>query len=716
MKINDMRHLRNLNKKSEDFASLDAAKKNNSAPNAKDNFAKEGLATAIGKFVKDRGHQSALRIMQELNVNDLNRSRKNTSNRMLNLSDGTALLFALDQRVYEAEDDFVKGTENRQAITQHLQQKYPDQPIRFIESAGVAEAGTGYYATIPVFSYCGATIAPGFGFLGGIILRYRSAEPLIGNKNPKLAFSRAKSLPMTAGAARLMSLGQEFEICGQGKIRGDITLGARYGADAGLASLGVGISFTASAIAVAEYSLTIISLNGDNKVRVLIRKIDQETTGLSFNAPAGLIIPTNRFFGGNTGLPQLGHGLLKYFADHKGNTSFESYLTDFTSLTLNGAINAQLKHTHICAYDLDLNYPEVAAAYNSLMKLDIRKAKKLSACHEGVVKIQLQETQKTKRAALRLSLFSEKLFFSESLRSKSHGEFSGTLGDQQIYRDRSYKKHKENWFTNKKDILWETVHIAKKSEEAQSYFHFNYQRNNFITRQKRIDTFFDFAKTIGVVPEGDTNSQVMRMHTYKKFFSTEDDTKLIIDIFFNPIGIARMRRASQEEVRQAFLKTLADYSPHLIGHPSFSENVSHKKQCELIFKSYQNYDHAKRVFPNHVAGAKKMQEEYNQICGRTLREDYKAWKKSNGFAKRFRQFTKIQSEKKVNDFFTSLGKGRHPHYTKSIPTLALLAGRENVIIHTFSASGGGVALTALNEGSLLHPREEMVKTCWRVGL
>ena len=73
---------------------------------------------------------------------------------------------------------------------------------------------------------------------------------------------------------------------------------------------------------------------------------------------------------------------------------------------------------------------------------------------------------------------------------------------------------------------------------------------------------------------------------------------------------------------------------------------------------------------------------------------------------------KEQDRYRIGKFFTSLGHSRIS-YTQGIATLTKVAGRENVLVHTLAASGGGVVLKSTDEGALVHPRNEMIKQLYR---
>lgn len=679
-----------------------------------DHFAQEGFVSAAVNFIETKGRNTGMRFMQELNLNDINRHSKTDADRMLNLSEGTALFLAFDNKAYKASDAYVKNAGLRMAVTEKLQEENPGQEIYWLESAGVAEPGSGFFATVPVFHSHGTTITAGFGFSVGTILRYRTSRAVVGDNHK---YASLKAIPLDAKGARKMKAGQEFEISGQGKLRGDANLGIRSGADVGICTAGIGENIGPVASTALEYSINIMSLNGFNKVRVTIRKVDQESFALVSNTAVGLIIPANKLFPGNFGLPQFGHGLLKYFAEHKGPPNFEAYLTDYTSLTLNCSLTHARKHVHLSSYDIDLDNPDAAEAYSSLMHLDLRKAEKLALTQNGVTKIELKETLNSNKALMRLALCTEKLYVREALKSESHGELTNAFGQHKIYRDEAFKKHYENWFTSKHDALWESVNIKVDDEEAKTYYHFNYKKNDFITHQREIDRFFRFADALGIKRADETHSQMIHMNTFKKILSSADDSNLDVDLYFTSQGVERIKSMSTEQIAQAYLETSAQLDDKLALHPLISGSEELKKSCQVIYDRYHMYRYTHPFIrrPNHVDGRKllKLSRAYYTLCGRDLAGDYRALRKATKFGQLSQSLLeKEQNRNRIGKFFTSLGHSRIS-YTQGIATLAKVAGRENVLIHTLSASGAGVVLKSTDEGALIHPRNEMIKEIYR---
>jgi len=674
----------------------------------------EGLVSAAVNFVETKGKNTGMRFMQELNFNDINRHHKNEADRILNLSEGTALFLAFDHKAYKIDDPYVKNVGIRMAVSEKLKEENPESDIFWLESAGVAEPGSGFFATVPVFHTHGATIIAGFGFSAGTILRYRTSKAVVGDNHQ---YASLKTIPIDSDAARKMKAGQEFEISGQGKLRADANMGFRLGPDVGICTAGLGENIGPVTTVALEYGINVMSLNGFNKVRVTIRHVDQESIALVSNTALGLIIPANKLFPGNFGLPQFGHGLLKYFVEHKGPPNFEAYLTDYTSLTLNCSLTHARKHVHIRSYDLDLDNAQAAKAYNSLMHLDIRQAESLALTRDGVVKIELRETLNSNKAALRLALCTEKLFLKEVLKSESHGELTNALGQHKIYRDEAFKKHSENWFTSKQDALWESVNIKVDDKAAKTYYHFNYQKNDFLTRQREIDRFFKFADALGIKRAIESHNQLIDMHTYKKIFSSADDSKLDVDLYFTSAGVERIKSMSPEEMAQAYLETSAQLDDKLALHPLIRGDEELKRACQNIFDRYHmyRYTHPFIKRPKHIAGQAllKLSKEYRALCTRDLIGDYRALRKAAKFAELSQSLlAKEHDRHRIGKFFTSLGHSRIS-YTQGIATLTKVAGRENVLIHTLAASGGGVVLKSTDEGALVHPRNEMIKEIYR---
>src|SRR5438093_12938 len=74
-----------------------------------DKFSPEAFVSAAVNFVETKGKNTGHRFMQELNINDINRHHKSEAERLLNLSEGTALFLAFDRKAYKVDDPYVKN-------------------------------------------------------------------------------------------------------------------------------------------------------------------------------------------------------------------------------------------------------------------------------------------------------------------------------------------------------------------------------------------------------------------------------------------------------------------------------------------------------------------------------------------------------------------------------------------------------------------------------
>ena len=279
----------------------------------------------------------------------------------------------------------------------------------------------------------------------------------------------------------------------------------------------------------------------------------------------------------------MGHGLLKYLVEHKGSSTVETYINDYTTLTLSASLGFIHKGTHICSFDLDLSNPRAAKAYKNLMALDMSLALKLACLNDGVTYRELKENQYAQRTSLRLSLCSEKLFLTEAIKSHSRGKLSDEYGNQHIYYDRAYKKHRENWLTGQQDMLWEAVQIKKNQEKANTYYHFSYQKNDLFGRQHKINDFFRFAEFLGIKHACESTKELIDMRFHKKLFSSADDTKFIVDLYINETGVEQIRNSSKDQIIQAFIKTRAQRDAKLLEHPCLVNNIDIKLKKRRTF-------------------------------------------------------------------------------------------------------------------------------------
>ena len=84
--------------------------------------------------------------------------------------------------------------------------------------------------------------------------------------------------------------------------------------------------------------------------------------------------------------------------------------------------------------------------------------------------------------------------------------------------------------------------------------------------------------------------------------------------------------------------------------------------------------------------------------------DYAGYVKAKCFGELIGNFNNAKNLNQSKDFFAVLGKADFS-YEEILLALTALMGRENLLIHQLSLTGGKVNLKSSDEGILLHPRE-----------
>ena len=178
--------------------------------------------------------------------------------------------------------------------------------------------------------------------------------------------------------------------------------------------------------------------------------------------------------------------------------------------------------------------------------------------------------------------------------------------------------------------MWESVNIKTDDEAPKTYYHFNYQKNDFLTRQHEIDRFFKFADALGIKRAEESHHQLVDMHTYKKVFSSADDSKLDVDLYFTSAGVERIKSAGPIEIARAYLETSAQLDDKLALHPLNGKDEELKRACQSIFDRYHMYRYTHPFIrrPNHLDGQVllRLSKEYRALCRRDLVGDYRAKK------------------------------------------------------------------------------------------
>lgn len=664
--------------------------------------------------VKKSGHRMGKKTLQEFIYTPQALGFINTSDKTTFVPFGSIAL-RTEERLHRYEDPFVADSEIRKQVSEELM-TLNTREVVWSENAGIIEVGTGLCGTLamPLESPIGLGAALNFGFDTTGLLVYRIIKPCAIDRDQD-AHDALKGLhfelPWDIKSACSLTKGCEIQIVGKarlGAFEGFVVYeGLSLPGLLGVASPGVGIYPVADQEISREYSLKVLALDGKGAIRVTIEKIHAKAAGFTLRLMAGLISPTN-----NT-VPELGTGILSYILQTAVENPIQNMLMNTWTVSINANLSIQSKDEVLYCFDLDLKNPKHHDAYRNLVKLNTKDAQVLAAdATSGVSKVEWTENKFRVRHSLDIKAFSEKLFLIEASKSKRSGKLIRPDTSQTAYCDKIYRKKFLNIFTGKKDIRWQSIELTQPNKDPENYYSFFYEQLNRTPRQQQVSRFFSFAKALDISSEVEMHSELIDISKAKKLWSSKDDINISVIIYFTQRGVENIIKANAQDGIRAFLKHKSASTSKFALFP-LSTNLYDK--AILQFELYYYYIHTGSTFrkpPDRVKKIRKLKKlkslktEYQECFRRDFKTDFKLYLEARKFGALIEKWQHARDKHNVAKFFTGIGRSQSFHYEDVIIILAELAGRENVLVHSLSMVGGGVAIKSKDEREITHPRDE----------
>lgn len=633
-------------------------------------------------------------------------SSRSEVDRAYNLSEGTPFGLMMGHRFYEYDDPYVTGNEIRRACTGSLIQSTGGRTIVWLETAGVLESGNGLQGT---FSLAG--LGPGLvvnaGFTAGGLLRYRASQFFAlddaQNRDELVKQHATVKYPRTAVDAKLMPFGTEVEITGQGKVAGNATLAAVYGATVGPATAGVGFSVTASGEVDGEVSVKISALDGYKRVRVTIRLFDLETAKINAQLRAGLIFQPGSL---QPSWPSIGLGLLKYLVMTLGYTTIEELVNAYTTITAKLEHLSARQDTFMFAYDFDLEHPKGQAAFENAARLSVALAEDYAkAGDSGVVKVVSRETQSGSSDQFDITAFGTKLYLAQRLQSERSGSLEINGQTTLLYRTSLFREHYENWFTgSKKDIQWESICTQNPTISTQDapYFRFHYSEIRNRIKSNQTQKFLQFTRSMGIPDQELAELSAQNISNLSK----TKDLKTDIDVYFTHDGLEHINQADAKTAYMAFLQASSEME---------MESKPISIRAKNLMAEIRNMKNAPTwSICADCMTASKLANKYEELTGRNFHSDEKVVIEAEEFGKAIDKITNARDAQQAADFFTGLGKSKGLSFMASISALRKLATPQDTLVHSMSLGGGGITLKGQDQGYIEHPREQVMDVLTRV--
>lgn len=592
-------------------------------------------------------------------------------------------------KIFDNSEDFVEKVAFRKAIANYLCSQPGVLDVKWRETLGILELGPRINVCLPADSAVGVGVSLEVGFEASGLLAYRYARPKpIQRVAPnKLEKSRQIYFPNSVEKARKMAIGSETELRGRGKLLGNLggTLNAGAGV-LGVARAGVAVSLAACKSISGEYCLSVTAL-GDDKVRVKITKINEEESQVGCNMRAGILYlctPANL----------IGENALKNFVVNATKSQIENLILNYVSVLASFSKNSKNKDTNICCYDLDLQKPTAQEAYTRLVSLCPGALDTLMELQDnGIERVRLKEQEDNDVDLIDIQAFNKKLFLRELADIDNAGILVNHDESRVYYCDKIYSEKFESIIYGTKQIRWEGIELNQDNKDPENYYRFFYEQCANIPTQEEVDKFFDLAGRLGIRISGEVHDKLIDMSSIKMLGSSEDDMRTKIEIFFTQNGITKLQDADDKIGSQAFQKA-----------NGLMAGAQHQPQANNALEAYDKINTGWFSWFSNSA-LKEIACEYEEKFERSFEKDYAGFVKAKRFGELVNNFNNAKNRNQSKDFFAMLGKADFS-YEEILVALNALMGRENILIHQLSLSGGKVNLESSDEGALLHPREK----------
>ena len=606
-----------------------------------------------------------------------------------------ALMFS--EKVVPDTDSLVSNIPIRQAIARKIAHDPRVSKVLWREICGIAELEVETSKAVPLCTIPhGFGMSLDFGFSSKSLLFYRLLKPtpeynwqgarVTGESHPPL-------FPISVALALQMPIGHEIEIRGVGKL---LSSQGAYITQGGYA--GVAASFSTSESLAGEYSLTILALDGQKKVRVTVARVNESMAGINLELRAGILQVAK--------YPGLCEGLLKKLLQNCVKSQIDLVIKRYGALVADMNKASLTKESTLCCYDLDLSQPLAQEAYDQLLRLSPGLVDKIALEeNSGISRVCFLEREQRKSQNTDIQAFSKQLLCHEMAQIEYEGMVIAPDGTSAIYCERTYAEKFSSIISGEQEIRWEGIEIIQDNKAAQKYYRFYYEQVANIPTQQDVDNFFWLASKLGIKSCVSLSSELIEMTGFSKFFSHNDDTRTNIELYFTESGVAKLQDASGIIGFQAFQKA-----------NEFNLPEEHQTYAHKALEEYHAMQGSWWAWFGFRGSLVEIANEYEVKTGRSFDIDYYKFVKAKLFGDLLANFSNAKNKKNARDFFASLGKSPSFEYREILVALAHIAGRENILVHKLSMSGGNITLESIDEGEIKHPRDHAKNLFSRVNL
>jgi hypothetical protein len=645
-------------------------------------------------------------------------SRHTVTLASLDLGDDGKLGIKLAERIYRADDPFITENALRAATTRELAAT-SGRRVAWAETGGLMRAGVNLGSSVPVSGVLNMHV----GFAANGLVEYRALHPYPVETSSlgDVVKNTTVDLPFSADKAKAMPKGAQVEIIGKGDATLSTGLHAGASTTSGNFTGGISGGISGSTTRSGNYGVKVTRLD-DDKVRVILSEVQGRSRGVSAGVHAGITVDGAAVIDDSLGgtidsasesvdidgtlknIPGAEDGLADLIKD-AGASALESAVRKYTAFHASVGKTASEERKTMVAYVLDLSTPQGSAAYEDLIRLkESDVAQKAQAGTTGIKRHVYEETtvSAANNAAVRFA--GKKLLLFRALKAESEGTLNTTSGTTLI-RTGKYERDYSGFITGEKKIKWEAVSTTDGASGATGRFmNMKFEKDDKITHNREIRAFVRFADLIGVEDADERNIVMPGSNWLGRLFSDDDNTRVRVDIYFTDDGVEKITGSDSPAVRAAFAQAQEKLDPEVRDVPiNNPQALDLARQYNALEKEIRR-THDSREEQDLRSDQRWIARDYGRAFpGRKLRKDAKVFEGAESLAGYVADAGVAGTESGWVNLFAELGKSKKFDYMPTLGALALLAGKEETLVHELSIDGDELHLRSVDEGKLIHP-------------
>ena len=498
-----------------------------------------------------------------------------------------------------------------------------------------------------------------------------------------------------------MSPGTEFEVSGKGSVKLSASASVGRSVAGARAKLGASAGVTAQGLKEQDVTLNIKVLDSDGIVRVSVQDSGRERAELSARLHAGLTV--------NGALPtEVGNGALRYLVEANALKPLTSTLNKMASAEARLSRSHESSDKELATFTLNLKSRAGQEAFEALKTLDLDQAAALASQNtSGVWKTALSQQVDVDALKGSLRLGSRQLWMHERLRQDKSVSFSSSEGAEVNYEESVSKLKRRDFLTGDQGIQWSAV--TSKSDDGsarESMYQLEYNANETYSPEGAVQRFLAFSRLLGVEYDGDPKTDEVKLSTLGRFFSSDDDAKVKVNLYVTEDGMERAAKADARLARRAYHQASAELEPGGRGLATLSEQEL--REAESLAQNFADAMR-ERGIPDSSGDFELIRAEgqYSKLTGRSLGNDYRQLLSGQAFAEQIGALRPDASDTERRHFFADLGSSTRFQFMPVMSAITMLAGEEEVLVDSLSMNAKGVNIQGVSEGRVAHPETEI---------